>query len=710
MEKEKKELKGALELRRKAEERLKAKPAPLLEPPELATQKLIQELRVHQIELEMQNEELRRTQTVVEESRAKYSDLYDFAPVGYLTLNRQGMILEANLTACSQLGKERSFLININNLFANFIIKKVEKDLFYQHLEKIFEAKSLETCELELKGNGNTKFYAQLESVVVKDDLSQCRTAITDITERKRAQDEILGKTEELKRSNQELEKKSKKLEQLDQLKDDFVSTVSHELRTPLTTMKEFVSIVLDEIPGKINKEQKEYLNIIHGNIDRLARIIANLLDISKIEAKKMELKKTLVNIETLAKDVVSGFKAKTDAKHSTIETSFPKALSDVYIDADRITQVFTNLIDNAIKFTPEKGKIVVEIKTGEKEIECSVSDTGIGIAPGNRDKLFEKFVQIERTAGPGTKGTGLGLAIIKDLVQLHNGKIWVESSLDKGSRFIFTLPKITAEEIFKEYVMNGFKKAKTADRALSVLVMHVNHLGELKEEYGDEGVRRILGDLETTVKKNVRHDFVSVHKKSSIVIILEETDKKGALVVQKRIADAVEKYEFKPTLGRPIRICVTFGMATYPEEVMREKEMIPAAGERGVETKAFEKTILIVDDEKDSVEAIGERLKANGYKILKAYNGEEALKIVETDLPDLVISDIKMPVLDGYGLLKKMKENKRLAGIPVIFLSGKEREFEDRVDGITQGAVRYFLKPYDETDFLGTIKLILKK
>ena len=191
MEKEKRELKGAGELRRKAEGRLKEKPAPPEKLAELETQELIEELRVHQIELEMQNEELRRTQAVVEESRAKYSDLYDFAPVGYLTLNRQGIILEANLTACSSLGKERSLLININNLFTNFIIKKEEKGLFYQHLGKVFEAKSLETCELELKGEGDTKFYAQLQSTIVKDNLSQCRTAITDITERKQAEEVV---------------------------------------------------------------------------------------------------------------------------------------------------------------------------------------------------------------------------------------------------------------------------------------------------------------------------------------------------------------------------------------------------------------------------------------------------------------------------------------------------------------------------------------
>jgi len=150
--------------------------------------------------------------------------------------------------------------------------------------------------------------------------------------------------------------------------------------------------------------------------------------------------------------------------------------------------------------------------------------------------------------------------------------------------------------------------------------------------------------------------------------------------------------------------------MAIYPEEVIAEEEMITAVEKKAIEAKRKELTILIVDDDEDSVEVTGERLKASGYKVLKAYNGKEALKIMEAELPDLVISDLGMPVLDGYGLLKKMKEDKRLAGIPFIFLSGTKKQFEDRVDGVAAGAVRYFLKPYDDTQFLGTIKSILKE
>ena len=428
MKKEKIELKGAGELRRKAEENLKLKPAVPEKLSGLEPQELIQELRVHQIELEMQNEELRKTQAVVEESRAKYSDLYDFAPVGYITLNRQGLILEANLTACSNLGKERSLLISIYNLFTNFIIKKGEKDLFYQHLKKVFETKSLETCELEIKGKDNTKFYAQLESIIVKDNLSQCRTAITDITERK--------KTEEA-------------LKKIDEMKTGFVSSVSHELRTPLTIIKQGIALVLDQTAGGINPEQKKFLEAAERNVDRLVRLINYLLDISKIEAQKMPINLREVDIVKAAEEIVNMFRSQADDKKINLAiTKFPEKSFNISADPDMLSEIFHNLLSNALKFTGlpavagEQGRIAVEITESEDFGEVRIIDNGIGIAIENLPKVFLKFEQFGRVSGPGAKGTGLGLAITKGLVELQGGKIWIESELGKGSKFTFTIPK----------------------------------------------------------------------------------------------------------------------------------------------------------------------------------------------------------------------------------------------------------------------------
>lgn len=415
MEKEKREMVGAGELRRKAEERLKEKPAFPKKLTELEPQKLIQELRVHQIELEMQNEELRRAQAVVEESRAKYSDLYDFAPVGYLTLNRQGIILEANLTACSSLGKERSFLIDINNLFTNFIIKKVEKDLFYQHLGKVFEKKSLETCELELKGKGDTKFYAQLQSIVVKDNLSQCRTAITDITERKKAEAALMETVK---------------------AKSAFTSMVSHELRTPLAALKESVSQILEGMLGTINEDQRKILEIAKRNVDRLARLITEVLDFQTLEIGKAVFKMQDNDINEVVEETKETMDIIAKEKGLDFILNLDEVLPKIKFDRDKICQVLSNLINNSIKLT-EKGSITISTTKGNNVIQVSVKDTGPGIKKEDMPRLFQQYEQLERKTG----GTGLGLAISLEIIKAHGGNIWAESTFGQGTTMHFILP-----------------------------------------------------------------------------------------------------------------------------------------------------------------------------------------------------------------------------------------------------------------------------
>jgi len=246
----------------------------------------------------------------------------------------------------------------------------------------------------------------------------------------------------ERKRMLEELEEKNRELFKLDTLKSEFVSVVSHELRTPLSIIKEGVSLVLDGVIGEINPTQNKILTTSKNNIDRLSRIINSLLDISKIESGRVELKKKSVDLRALIKTVVSLFEAGAREKGLEIRVSVPpKGELNLYVDEDRIIQVFTNLIGNSLKFT-EKGHIGISLLQKENEVEFTVSDTGIGISSEDLPKVFGKFMQFGRVAGNGEKGTGLGLSIAKGLIGLHNGRIWVESQVGKGSRFIFTLPK----------------------------------------------------------------------------------------------------------------------------------------------------------------------------------------------------------------------------------------------------------------------------
>ena len=261
-----------------------------------------------------------------------------------------------------------------------------------------------------------------------------------DITERKQAE-------ETLKKANE-------KLTEYNQLKDEFVSTVSHELRTPLSIIQGAIRLILDEIPGKIVEEQREVLATAMENVKRLGRIVDSLLNISRIESGKLDLQKNVVNICELIKKTFSEYKTLAEEKGISLDYEIPQRSVDICLDPDKTKEVLMNLISNCLKFTPKGGWVKVSCREQEGEVLVSVQDSGVGIAKQDIAKLFDKFTQFGRKAGPGEKGTGLGLAIVKKLVEMHGGKIEVESEVNRGTTFTISLPliaKAMAEDLSTE-------------------------------------------------------------------------------------------------------------------------------------------------------------------------------------------------------------------------------------------------------------------
>jgi signal transduction histidine kinase len=240
----------------------------------------------------------------------------------------------------------------------------------------------------------------------------------------------------------QELAVANDRLKELDRLKSDFVSNVSHELRTPLTAIKGAVDLVLREVPGPLNEKQTHYLTRVRSNTQHLAGLINDLLDLSKIEEGKIELQTNRVSIGGLVHEVVETLRPIAAEKPIVLEMIAPEPSILVWADRDKVTQVLMNLIGNAIKFSPPQGRVMVStIKNGREWVRVSVNDSGPGISSEEKEKVFEKFYQVAESGMPKPKGTGLGLAISKALVELHGGKIWVDSEPNRGSTFCFTLP-----------------------------------------------------------------------------------------------------------------------------------------------------------------------------------------------------------------------------------------------------------------------------
>jgi PAS domain S-box-containing protein len=233
-----------------------------------------------------------------------------------------------------------------------------------------------------------------------------------------------------------------RRLKELDKMKSDFVSNVSHELRTPLTSIKGSVDNMLDGLTGPLNEKQVRYLARIKSNSDRLSRLINDLLDLSRIESGRIEVRPTTLPLTALAEEVTEQLKPLAAEKLIQIELPSPDRQLTVWADRDKVTQVLMNLIGNAVKFTPQAGKVTVTVEKNDDDyVQISVADTGPGISPEERNKLFSKFYQIAAIDKQKPRGSGLGLAISKALVEMQGGKIWVESEIGEGTTFYFTLP-----------------------------------------------------------------------------------------------------------------------------------------------------------------------------------------------------------------------------------------------------------------------------
>ena len=254
---------------------------------------------------------------------------------------------------------------------------------------------------------------------------------------------ELLTRTleERVKDRTVELEQANERLRDMDHAKSAFVSVVSHELRTPMTSIKGYVENMLQGLTGGLTEKQTHYLTRMKLNVERLTRLINDLLDLSRIEMGRLDLRRTSLCVRDLSAEVVESCQPLAQEKGITLDVQHPPTLSPVLGDRDKLTQVLTNLIQNAIKFTPTRGQVRVEIRSRDDGyVQVNVKDTGSGIPPDELDKVFQGFYR-SAAAPVGAQGAGLGLTIAKNLVELHGGRIWVSSRVGTGSCFSFTLP-----------------------------------------------------------------------------------------------------------------------------------------------------------------------------------------------------------------------------------------------------------------------------
>ncbi len=428
----KKKKDGADELRGKAEQ----KASQLLPPEELSpveVQRLVRELRVHQIEIEMQNDALREAQAELVESNCRITDLYDFAPVGYLSLDEKSVILEANLTVGKQLGIGRGVLVG--RPFPNFIAPD-ERAGFCSHVARIFRDRSQQAFETRLiaKEEGN-ELYALLECMFVEDarGKKQCRISVTDISDRRRAEEAVKVYMKKLERSNIELE--------------NFAFVASHDMQEPLRKIQTFGSIIERRYTGAFPHEAQDYLDRMMKAAKRMSDMIEGLLEYSRVGTRIKPFE--TVDLTPMVREVERDLEILVGKSGARIEVG---RLPILEADPDQMRRLFQNIIGNALKFREKKEpRPVVKIHaesagdgigpaSGGKAHRIFVEDNGIGFDEKDADGIFALF---NRLHGKGAyEGTGMGLAICRRIVDRHHGTITATGKAGHGATFVITLPE----------------------------------------------------------------------------------------------------------------------------------------------------------------------------------------------------------------------------------------------------------------------------
>jgi len=543
---------------------------------------------------------------------------------------------------------------------------------------------------------------------------------------------QVKGYAEQQEKSNQVLQEinsmlmeSQAELEELNRLKSDFIAIVSHELRTPLASIIGYVDLMLDEETGPRNEEQSQYLGVIERNAERLSRLINNILDISRIEAGHIDLAMVPLDVVEIAKETVVTMQPQAQAKGIEMTVSMAEGLPLIQGDPDRIRQVLVNVLGNAIKFTPQGGRVEIggrclvageqppppgpELATASDWLLVSVTDTGVGIATEELDRIFDKFYQVGGFADRSGEGSGLGLSIARGIVEAHGGLIWAQSAGEnQGSTFTFALPVIAAPIKRRPEFIEGPIFEAPASRASTAVILVVDDDPDavnLLRLYLEAKSYSVTGahDGETALQ-------LAVELQPAVILLdllMPELD--GFAVLEKLKANTA-------TQDIPVVIVsiladqekgLSLGAVDYLTKPIDRQRLLKSVRTL-TRTKSFKGTfpsVLIVDDDKELVDLLRIHLLGGGFWAICAYNGREAIEKVRGQIPDLIILDILMPEMDGFEVIEALKGNPLTHHIPVIILTAKDLTEKER-EALQLGTTRYLTKTlFSKEDLLAEVR-----
>ena len=475
----------------------------------------------------------------------------------------------------------------------------------------------------------------------------------------------------------QELEQKTRELEVVSAHKSEFLASMSHELRTPLNAVIGFSDVLLDRMFGELNERQDEYVRDIRDSGRHLLELINEILDLSKVEAGQMELDLDPVFLADLIEHGVTMVRERAARHGIVLACDVEPSLGMAQADERKLKQVVLNLLSNAVKFTPDGGSVTVEARRVGDEAQVSVRDTGIGIAEEEQDRIFEAFQRGGRVARTSTEGTGLGLTLSKRIVDLHGGRLWLESELGVGSTFSFAIPMLPGAAAPVEPTPQAVPAA-----ASSVLIV--------EDDRRSAGLLRVyLEDAGYAVA--IARDGIEaldlVRRLAPAAVILD------VLLPRLNGWEVLAELKSDPaTSAIPVVVVsmidergagFALGAADYLVKPVDRASLLDALA-RCVAPRRDRRTLVAIDDDPVDLDLLEAVLSPEGWEVLRAGGGEEGLRMVRRERPAVVVLDLLMPDVDGFDVVERLRADPLVDDVPIVVLTSKDmtRADHDRLAG----------------------------
>jgi signal transduction histidine kinase/DNA-binding response OmpR family regulator len=521
------------------------------------------------------------------------------------------------------------------------------------------------------------------------DEVSTLIEAVNEMLEQiqqrdtalQRARDELERRVEErttqLALANKELDLRNREVERATQLKSKFLASMSHELRTPLNAIVGFSDLLAEQTAGELNPKQKRFVNHIKQGSSHLLQLINDILDLSKIEAGQLEIHCERFEIKDALPEVLSTIRPLAMAKQIRVEHVLD---NDLAVNADRVRfkQILYNLLSNAVKFTPKEGRINLECTEDGDFVSMSVTDTGVGIRPEDQAIVFEEFRQVEGGKNSTHEGTGLGLAITKRLVEQMGGKISLASEPGKGSCFTFTLRAGAKTSAAPAASAATLRRPVTEEGSRKPLILVVDDelpARELLASYLDSEYRTVLaqtGDEALRKAQELLPDAITLD------VMMPGGNGFETLVALRKTPETASIPIIIVSIIDQTQVGFALGAADYLIKPIRKSILLETIRKHVPYKEDDDAAILLVDDDPGTLALLGETLRSAGYETQSVRNGTRALEVLSSKVVSAVLLDLSMPGMDGFEVIRHVRQEATLKKLPILVMTGKDLTSEE--------------------------------